>query len=686
MIAGDHVISQGVSMSFNSFGAKIKVVGVGGGGGNAVNTMIRSGLEGVDFIVANTDAQALKASLAPHKIQLGKELTKGLGAGADPDIGRDAALEDRMELQEFLSDADMVFITAGMGGGTGTGAAAVVAQIARELGALTVAVVTKPFAFEGKRRRKHGDLGVARLRECVDTLITIPNQRLLQVATPDLSMLDAFKLADNVLVNAVRGISDIINTPGLINVDFADVKTVMSSMGHALMGIGYGMGSDRAIAAAKQAISSPLLEDVDIEGATGILINITAGTNVSIMEVNNACMVIQEAAHEDANIIFGAVIDETLGDEIRITVIATGFPVEESLQPEEVTAAPIHRQGVAPKQIITQTNHRLVAPPRLTVPVTAAQRERPVVISGQAPSPTVGAHDVTKIRQVQAPSIPTHQVITSQPEQRAAPLAKDGLTTFPAAPSNWSASPPQFKPESDVNRSTISSAGNPAVSKPSTNVVSQVIEAPAPTEMAQTRSFEVFETSSTVNSSEINATSEQNQWGASSHNSDTDVGSLVSGDEFDWGHQEDVELPEPESDVSELSMLNTHQSNAVSGATTSANNTDCFQLNVNPSQPTAHGMTVAEMVFGADPEQNTSDERIGAVKDTSNGPWDFDPQNPLLVSDEIDRRIDEALALAGQLVGPDDEQRISSEQTNGFDMDDLDLPAFLRNNSDSKNI
>lgn len=674
-------------MSFNSFGAKIKVVGVGGGGGNAVNTMIRSGLEGVDFIVANTDAQALKASLAPHKIQLGKELTKGLGAGADPDIGRDAALEDRMELQEFLSDADMVFITAGMGGGTGTGAAAVVAQIARELGALTVAVVTKPFAFEGKRRRKHGDLGVARLRECVDTLITIPNQRLLQVATPDLSMLDAFKLADNVLVNAVRGISDIINTPGLINVDFADVKTVMSSMGHALMGIGYGIGSERAIGAAKQAISSPLLEDVDIEGATGILINITAGTNVSIMEVNNACMVIQEAAHEDANIIFGAVIDETLGDEIRITVIATGFPVEESLQPEDVAVAPIHRQSVAPKQITTQTNHRLVAPPRLTVPVTSPQRERPVGTTAQAPSPAVVAHDVSKSRQVQAPSIATNQVITSQPEQKAAPLAKDGLmTSFASAPSNWNVSPAQSKPESDLNRPMMPSAGNPVASKPSTNLSSQVVETSAPTEVVQTRSFDVFETQSTGHSSKINTHSEQNQWGASAHEQVTDSGSIVSGDEFEWDHQEDVELTEPESDVANLSVLDTDQSSSFSGAATSSNNIDCFQLDVNPSQSTTAGMTVAEMVFGADPAQNPSNERIGAVKDTSSGPWDFDPHNPLLVSDEIDRRIDEALALAGQLVSPEDEQRISSEQANGFDMDDLDLPAFLRNNSDSKNI
>lgn len=311
-------------------GAKIKVIGVGGGGGNAVNTMIRSGLDGVEFVAANTDIQALRFSLAPTKIQIGKELTKGLGAGADPDIGRDAALEDRHAIQEVLSGADMVFITAGMGGGTGTGGAAVIAQIARELGALTVGVVTKPFSFEGKRRKKHADIGIARLRESVDTLITIPNQRLLQIATPDLSMVDAFRMADNVLVNAVRGISDIINVPGTVNVDFADVKTVMSSMGLALMGIGTARGEARATEAARQAISSPLLEDIDIEGATGILINITAGANVTLMEVNEACSIIQDAAHEDANIIFGAVIDDTIGDEIRVTVIATGFPAEEA--------------------------------------------------------------------------------------------------------------------------------------------------------------------------------------------------------------------------------------------------------------------------------------------------------------------------------------------------------------------
>lgn len=307
-------------------GAKIKVIGIGGGGGNAVNTMIRTGIEGVEFITANTDVQSLRFSLAERKIQIGKELTRGLGAGADPDIGRDAMLEDRHAISEALQGSNMVFVTAGMGGGTGTGGAAIAAQIAREQGALTVAVVTKPFSFEGKRRLKYAEEGIRRLEECVDTLITIPNQRLLEVSSPELSMIDAFRMADNVLVNAVKGISDIINVPGNLNVDFADVKTVMSSMGQALMGIGVGEGPNRAKEAAQRAISSPLLEDVSIEGATGILINITANESLGIREVNEACSLIQEAAHEDANIIFGTVIDESVGDQIRVTVIATGFP------------------------------------------------------------------------------------------------------------------------------------------------------------------------------------------------------------------------------------------------------------------------------------------------------------------------------------------------------------------------
>ena len=316
-----------------SIGAKIKVVGVGGGGTNAINTMISSGLDSVDFVAANTDTQSLSHSLSPVTIQVGKELTKGLGAGADPDIGRDATLEDRHEIMEALTGSDMVFVTAGMGGGTGTGGASVVAQIARELGALTVGVVTKPFTFEGRRRSKQAEIGIERLREAVDTLIVIPNQRLLQLATPEMSLLEAFRLADKVLLDAVRGISDIINIPGTINVDFADVKTIMSKMGRALMGIGFAEGEGQAMKAATMAISSPLLEDMNIEGATGVLINITAAPSVGIIELNEACSVIHESAHEDANIIMGTVIDENMKDGIRVTVIATGFAMDHDHHP-----------------------------------------------------------------------------------------------------------------------------------------------------------------------------------------------------------------------------------------------------------------------------------------------------------------------------------------------------------------
>ena len=342
--------------------AKIKVIGVGGGGTNAVSTMVREKIEGVEFIAANTDIQSLKSCLAQTKIQIGKELTKGLGAGADPSIGRDAALEDRFEIQEALSDADMVFVTGGMGGGTGTGSAAIASQIAKESGALTVGVVTTPFNFEGKRRRRHAEAGIASLKEHVDTLITVPNQKLLQIASNELTMVNAFQIADNVLVNAVRGISDIINTPGTINVDFADVKTIMSNMGQALMGIGASSGENRAIEAAKQAISSPLLDDVDIEGATGILINITAGENVSLLEVNEACMLIQDAAHEDANVIFGVVLDENLQDQIKVTVIATGFPKDACS-----TQTRSERQQLKMLSDISSYNHhsKLYVPTRL---------------------------------------------------------------------------------------------------------------------------------------------------------------------------------------------------------------------------------------------------------------------------------------------------------------------------------
>lgn len=318
-----------------SLNATIKVIGIGGGGGNALNTMIESNLSGVEFIAANTDIQALESNLAPVKIQLGRELTKGLGAGANPETGRNAALEDKSIIQEVLAGADMVFITAGMGGGTGTGAAPVIAQVARELGALTVGVVTKPFIFEGKRRRLQSEFGVHALKQSVDTLITIPNQRLLNIAPNDMSMLDGFKLADEILLNAVKGISDIINIPGRVNVDFADVKTIMSEMGMALMGIGTSTGSNRAAEAAQAAINSPLLEDIDVEGATGILINITGSSQMTLHEISEASTLIQEASHEDANIIFGAVIDENMDDKVRVTVIATGFEQNQSIMMDE---------------------------------------------------------------------------------------------------------------------------------------------------------------------------------------------------------------------------------------------------------------------------------------------------------------------------------------------------------------
>jgi cell division protein FtsZ len=319
-------------------GARIKVVGVGGGGGNALNTMILAGLTGVDFIAANTDCQALQHNRAATKIQLGAMVTKGLGAGANPEIGRQAALEDREKVLAALEGADMVFVTAGMGGGTGTGGAPIIADLARSVGALTVGVVTKPFMFEGKRRLKQADHGIAELKNAVDTLITIPNQRLLAVADERTTLLDTFKKADEVLLNAVQGISDLITIPGLINVDFADVRTIMSNMGVALMGTGTAKGETRALVAARMAVESPLLEDVQIDGATGILINITGGANMTLVEVNQACSLIQEAAHEDANIIFGSVIDDDMGEDLKITVIATGFTSRDARRIERVDA------------------------------------------------------------------------------------------------------------------------------------------------------------------------------------------------------------------------------------------------------------------------------------------------------------------------------------------------------------
>ena len=307
-------------------GARIKVIGVGGGGGNALNNMIRTGLEGVEFVAANTDAQALNHNLATHKIQIGTQLTAGLGCGANPEVGRGSALEARERLLEIFDGTDMVFVTAGLGGGTGTGAAPVIAELAREVGALTVGVVTKPFLFEGKVRMKHAERGLEELHRVVDTVITIPNQRLLALAGKGTAMGDAFLLADEVLFNAVRGISDLITIHGLINLDFADVRTIMDEMGVAIMGTGVGYGDERGMDAARAAISSPLLEDLSIQGARGVLINVTGGSDLTLFEVNEASTLIQETAHEDANIIFGAVIDETMADgEMRVTVIATGL-------------------------------------------------------------------------------------------------------------------------------------------------------------------------------------------------------------------------------------------------------------------------------------------------------------------------------------------------------------------------
>jgi len=305
--------------------AKIKVIGLGGGGSNAINRMMEARFSGVEFIVANTDLQALRASPAPVKLQLGARLTMGLGAGADPEVGKNAALEDREQIKKLLDGADMVFVTAGLGGGTGTGSAPIVAATAKEMGILTVAVVTKPFAFEGRRRSQQAEAGLAELRGVVDTLITIPNQRLLAVVDRGTPLIEAFRVADTVLLQAVQGISDLILVPGLINLDFADVRTIMAGMGMALMGAGVGKGEHRALDAAQKAVASPLLDETSIDGARGILINFTGGLDLSLHEVEEAARVVQEAAHEEAHIIFGAVIDPSLQDEVRITVIATGF-------------------------------------------------------------------------------------------------------------------------------------------------------------------------------------------------------------------------------------------------------------------------------------------------------------------------------------------------------------------------
>jgi cell division protein FtsZ len=320
---------NGLNFTFDdeppSAGARIKVIGIGGGGSNAVNHMIEAQIEGVEFLVSNTDLQALKRAHAPVKIQIGAKLTKGLGAGSNPEIGRDAALEDTEKIIEALEGSDMVFVTVGLGGGTGTGAAPIVASLAAELDALTVAVVTKPFPFEGKHRMRQAEIGMEELRSVVDTLITIPNERLLQAADRKMALSDAFKMADEVLRQAVQGISDLITIPGFINVDFADVRAIMKGMGFALMGTGHAVGENRAMDATQRAISSPLLEEASINGAKGVLVNITGGPDLTLFEVDEAMKVIHDAADPEANIIFGDVHDDSMQNEMKITVIATGF-------------------------------------------------------------------------------------------------------------------------------------------------------------------------------------------------------------------------------------------------------------------------------------------------------------------------------------------------------------------------
>ncbi len=365
-------------------GARIKVIGVGGGGNNAVNRMIAANVVGVEFIAANTDVQALQVSNAPVKLQLGVKLTNGLGAGANPDVGRRAALEDSDKIIEALEGADMVFVTAGLGGGTGTGAAPVIASLASEMGALTVAVVTRPFAFEGKRRMQQAERGMQELLDSVDTVIVIPNEKLLAVAK-DAGFFESFRIADDVLRQGVQGISDIITIPGVINRDFADVRTTMAGMGYAVMGTGVRSGQDRAVEAAMAAMASPLLEAGAIDGARGILINITGSSNLKLSEVNEASTIIQNAAHEDANIIFGAVQDESMGDEVKITVIATGFKQQEMPQRRERMLAeatlPTMRYDVPiqPRVSVPRFASEPVAEPEelKTVPVVAV----PVVVT-----------------------------------------------------------------------------------------------------------------------------------------------------------------------------------------------------------------------------------------------------------------------------------------------------------------
>ncbi len=413
--------------------AVIKVVGIGGGGVNAVNRMIEVGLKGVEFIAINTDAQALLMSDADVKLDVGRELTRGLGAGADPEVGRKAADDHAEEIEEVLKGADMVFVTAGEGGGTGTGGAPVVARIARSLGALTIGVVTRPFTFEGRRRANQADSGIQALREEVDTLITIPNDRLLSISDRQVSVLDAFRSADQVLLSGVQGITDLITTPGLINLDFADVKSVMQGAGSALMGIGTGRGDDRAIQAAETAISSPLLE-ASVDGAHGVLLSIQGGSDLGLFEINEAARLVQEAAHPEANIIFGAVIDDALGDEVRVTVIAAGFD----------GGTPTKRKD---DRALGQVSGRTQAPPAAAplAPPTSngystgastlgSVTNRPPVQPAQPAQPVQPVQPAQPAPVAQTPAQPVQPAQPAQPAEQPAPVAAPRVVEIPDAP------------------------------------------------------------------------------------------------------------------------------------------------------------------------------------------------------------------------------------------------------------
>jgi cell division protein FtsZ len=401
--------------------ARIKVIGVGGGGSNAVNRMVQVGLDGVEFIVANTDTQALRTSVAPIKLQIGSKLTKGLGAGADPTVGRQAALEDTEKIIQALDGADMIFVTTGLGGGTGTGAAPVIASLASELGALTVAVVTKPFKFEGRKRQLQAERGLEALRDCVDTIITIPNERLLTIIDRTTPLTEAFGTADDVLRQAIQGISDLILVPGLINLDFADVKTIMAGMGLAMMGTGVAEGQDRAIEAARRAISSPLLEGASVNGARGVIINITGGPDLSLVEVSEASSIVQEAADEDANIIFGAVVDPALKGKVKITVIATGFG-------PQAAARPVTSSAQTPVDMSHYADHaRLRADSGAAAVATSASSARLSI----ARRPLL---DLPSTVSAGAPAAPASAVVASGPAATAsAPAAVSSAPTEPAA-------------------------------------------------------------------------------------------------------------------------------------------------------------------------------------------------------------------------------------------------------------